>query len=95
MALSCLVSFLIVTFLASTDYSKNFLCLQVKFTKRMIFGVTNIYEVSSFSIDMTEPLGIMELNFTIGSIYQSNTAISDCSNALHGLFIDNDETIVR
>lgn len=44
---------------------------------------------------MTEPLGIMELNFTIGSIYQSNTAISDCSNALHGLFIDNDETIVR
>jgi len=61
----------------------------------MIFGVTNIYEVSSFSIDMTEPLGIMELNFTIGSIYQSNTAISDCSNALHGLFIDNDETIVR
>jgi hypothetical protein len=61
----------------------------------MIFGVTNIYEVSSFSIDMTEPLGIMELNFTIGSIYQSNTAISDCSNALHSLFIDNDETIVR
>ena len=60
----------------------------------MVLGIANVNEMSTFSVNVAQTLGEVELYLLITTVNQAYLTITDRAHALHRLFIDDDKSII-
>ena len=89
-----LVALFVETLFTRTNYCQYFLSAKIYFSDRMVFSVTQVDIVLILPIHVTKALRMMKLSLFVRSINKPNSAVSDHSSALHGLLIQDDQSIV-
>ena len=60
----------------------------------MVFGITDINKMASFSINMTETLWMVELNFLKAPIDKPYFSVSNLMHTLHSFFVNDYKSVV-
>jgi hypothetical protein len=61
----------------------------------MVLGITDVYKMGAFSVDMAKALGMVKLNLLVGAVHEAKLAIAHNTNTLKGLLVNNDYSVVR